>query len=353
MQFSAEISKPKRWSRAVFLAALLLLGIFSTADHPKLRVLADSDTVMKDTARKLADRIAAIPGLHGPLCLDWHPDEKWSESEGARWQDTLRDAFDRRALQMSDDATAAPLAVYASETPTQVVLTAKTHVGDRDEVRIVSIPRASLPPAELPVAPVRLERQLLYESADRILDATALPSNSEGGLAILLYKNFEATVLRIDAKGEIRQTIPLNAASLKPTRNPHGEIAPRGNLIIVQFWGVVCDFSWESSTEAKCRPEKTPSSGKSAWRMDTVLTSPCDDTNWTMAQSGADPTAREVLQLIPDGATQGSTAAVLSEFPGPVLNVNGEQVPNGALVVVRNLRTGNYEVYKITLVCGG
>jgi hypothetical protein len=58
------------------------------------------------------------------------------------------------------------------------------------------------------------------------------------------------------------------------------------------------------------------------------------------------------LEVVPDGASQEGDSGVLSEFSGPVLSTNGEQNPGSALVVARNLRTGNYEVYKITLACG-
>jgi hypothetical protein len=59
-----------------------------------------------------------------------------------------------------------------------------------------------------------------------------------------------------------------------------------------------------------------------------------------------------VLQVVPDGALRESSAAVLSEFPGPILGTNGEQSASSALVIAQNLRTGNYEIYKITLACG-
>jgi hypothetical protein len=352
VQSSAEISKQKRMRHVVCRGAILLLGVWAAVHSPQIYVFADSETPMKESVRKLADRIAAIPGLRGPLRLDWHPDEKWSEGEATRWQDRLQEEFDRRALPMSDDAAAVPLSVYAVATPTQVVLTAKTHVGERDEVRIVAIPRASLPPAELPIAPVRLERQLIYESAERILDASSLSNGAESGLAVLLYKNFEVVVLRVDAKGEVKQTVTLNASGLKPVRDPHAEIAPHGGQVTAQLWGQACDFSWVSPAEAKCHAEKAPASGKSIWRGNTLLTSPCDEGNWTISQPSSDATVRDVLHLVPDGATQGGSADVPSEFPGPVLSVNGEQNPSSALVVARNLRTGNYEVYKITLACG-
>ena len=351
MQSSAEFPRQNNRGYAIFCGALLLLGILAEISAPRQHVFADGDAALKDTTRKLADRVAAIPGLHGPLRLEWHPDETWSEGEGTRWEEALRDAFDRRALPLVSEGAAPALTVFAAETPTEVVLTAKTRVVDRDEIRIVAVLRTSLPPAELPVAPVRLERQLIYESPDRILDATSLSNNADDGFAVLLYRNFEVAALRLDATGAAKQSVVLNA-NLKPTRDPRGEIAIHGNAVSAQLWGKACDFSWDSAGEAKCRTEMATSSAQPAWPADAVIVSPCDDTNWTIGEPAGEPTARAVLRLVPDGATQGSSSTLTSEFPGPVLNVSSEQNQTNALVVARNLRTGNYEVYKITLVCG-
>ncbi len=352
MQSSAGIFRQNRWGRPVILAALLLIGVWTACGSSCFSVFADNDTPLREAARKLAERIAAIPGLRGPLRLEWHPDETWPEGEGARWVEILRDAFDRRALQLSDDAAAPVLTVYAAETPTQVVLTAKTHIAQRDEIRMMTIPRSTLPPAELPVAPVRLERQLLFESPDRIVDATSFPDASDVGLALLMYKNFELTAIHVDAKGELKQSLPLNVAGLKPTRDPHAELALRGTGASVQLWGKQCDFSWDTPGEVKCYSEKTNTSSNSTPPAETVLISPCDQTNWTITEPGSEPTVHAVLHLIPDGATQGSSATLTNEFPGPVLNINAEPNPESALIVIRNLHTGNYEVYKITLACG-
>jgi hypothetical protein len=48
-------------------------------------------------------------------------------------------------------------------------------------------------------------------------------------------------------------------------------------------------------------------------------------------------------------------------MPGPVLSLGSEQVPSdaeftghhdGAIAVVRNLKTGEYEAYRISMACG-
>jgi len=313
---------------------------------------ADGDAILRETAQRLAERVAAIPGLRGALRLEWHPDATWSEGESHHWQEMLRGEFEKRSLAFTEHAGVPALDVFAVETPTQVVLTAKARVMDRDEVRIVSIARALLPPDTLPVAPVRLERQMIYETSDRILGASSLGTSLDGGLALLIYRNFELVALRVDSRGAVKQSVSLNSANLKPSRDPRGELTARGGLVSVELPGKSCEFSWESAGEVSCHAEKPAAAEKSIWRGATSLTSPCDGNSWKLLSAGSEPNAKEVLQVVPDGAQRESSAAVLSEFPGPIISTNEEQNPSGALVIARNLRTGNYEIYKIRLACG-
>jgi hypothetical protein len=315
-------------------------------------VLADGDVVQRETAQRLAERVAGIPGLHGALRFEWHPAGEWPEGESNHWREMLRDEFDKRSLNLTEDGAAPAIEVFAVETPAQVVLTAKTRAADRDEIRIVAVSRALLPPGSLAAPPVRLERRMIYESTDRILDASSAGNGAEAGLAILLYRDFEIVAQRVDSKGVVKQSITLSAANLKPSRNPRAELTPRAGLISVELPGKVCEFSWESPADVRCQVERPAASDKLLWRGATVLTSPCDGSNWKLLNSGSEPNAREVLQVVPDGTSRESSAAVLSEFPGPILDTNGEQSPGSALVIARNLRTGNYEIYKITLACG-
>jgi len=193
---------------------------------------------------------------------------------------------------------------------------------------------------------------MIYETPDHILDASSFSNGAEGGLVLLLYTNFEIVALRVDTKGSVKQSVSLNSANLKTSRDPRAEMTPRGNIVSVELSGKACEFSWESPADVKCHAEKPAAPDRSVWRGATLLTSPCDGSNWKLLSSGSEPNTREVLQVVPDGPLRESSAAVLSEFPGPILSTNGEQNPSSALVVARNLRTGNYEVYKTTLACG-
>jgi hypothetical protein len=299
---------------------------------------ADSNS-LDDVARQLADRVAAMPNLHGPLRLEFHADANLAADSS--WQDTLRQELEKRHLTITEEPSASLLKVGAVETPTQLVLTASARVGDRDDVRIVTITRAAFTAPALAVAPVRIARQLVYESSDRILDAAA-----EGGLAVLLYRNADLVALRLDSSGVVKQTVSLAAANPHTTRDPRGELTDKGATAEVLLPGKICEFTWTAGDEPRCRAKKTE------WRTATVLTSPCDSSDWKLEARGEDWSSADLLQIVPDSSARAGSAALFNEFPGPILSINGELDPGSALIVARNLHTGNYEVYKITLVCG-
>jgi len=324
--------------RRIFLLLFLIFSPFpaSAADTPSL----------DDAVRQLADRVSTIPNLRGPLRLQFFEDANFASNTGKSWQDTFRKEIEAHHLALTDDPTAALLRIGLAETPTHLVLSASIHISEKEEVRFLTLPRTAFHAANLPVAPVRIERQLVYQGSDRILDVSSLGNGVEGGMALLALHNAELSVLRIDSSGELTQTISLVAANSPPSRDPRGELTIRASDGNVLLPSKICDFTWTNPADAKCRSAKT------TWRATTILTPSCDAGGWKLLSDGSDWATPDVLQVVPDGSLREGSAALLSDFAGPILSINGEQNPANALIVARNLRTGNYEVYKITLACG-
>jgi len=321
-------------------------AIFLTFLSFGLRAVAAEANSLEDAARLLADRVASIPNLHGPLRLEFTEGGGLAASPGKAWLESFQKELETRHFDLTADSSAPVLRIAVTATPTQLILVVSARSVDRDEVRFVSLPRALVRPANLPVAALLIERQLVFESTELILDASSLWNGPEGGIELLAYRKGELTALQLDAAGAVQQSIPLTAAALHPSRDPHGELNARGNEVDVLLPGRVCTFVWAAGSEVKCH------SAKPVWRGTALLTPSCDPGGWKIVSDGRDWTAPETLQVVPDGAAREGSAAILSEFPGPVLNINGQQNPASALVVTRNLRSGNYEVYRITLACG-
>jgi len=327
-------------------ALRLLLSFLLVPIIPALSSPADTATSLDDAVRQLVERVASIPNLHGPLRLIFLSDSSFSSDTAKEWQATFRNEMAARSLALNDDPNAPLLRVGVSETPTQLVLSASAHVADKDEARFLTFPRASFRAATLPVVPIRVEHQLVYSTSDSILDASSLWNGAETGMALLLVRGAEFSIVRLDSSGQLAQTIPLSAANRSPSRDPRGELNLRPGGGSVLLADKSCDFTWLPNAVPNCHPTK------SDWRAPTVLTPSCNPGGWKLLADGADWTTADVLQVVPDAPLRQGSAALLSDFPGPILSVSGEQNPASALVVAKNLQTGNYEVYKITLACG-
>jgi hypothetical protein len=325
---------------------LLLLSLFHAFSAKPARSGPPENVSLDDAVRQFAERIATIPNLHGPLRLQFLQDANFAADTGKDWQESFRKELEKHHLTLTEDPAATLLRVGLAETPTQLVFSASAHVAEQDEVRFLTLARTALRAANLPAAPIRIERQLVYQSPDRILDASSLWNGAEGGMVLLAYPNAELFVLRLDTTGEVKQSVSLNAAGAHLSRDPRGELTVRASAAAVLLPGKSCEFTWTAAAEAKCQPAKP------AWRAPTVLTPSCDAGGWKLLADGSDWSTPDVLEVVPEGSSHEGSAALLSDFPGPILSISGEQNPASALVLTRNLRTGNYEVYKITLACG-
>jgi hypothetical protein len=329
--------------RHLLFALFLLAAIFVVA---KPLHAADAPSV-DDAIRQLAERIAATPNLKGPIQLELYDDAAFDDSEGQTWKATLRRQLDLRKLSVTEEPDAPLLRVGATQTPTQIVLAAELLFAGHQELRIIALKRSLLPSEALLSSPVRIEKKLLFASPERILDAASVTRGSAEDLVVLTYRNSDLTALRLDPSGSLKQAFSLSAVGAPPSRDPRSEIAATESDAHLQLPGKLCDFSWAAPSDVKCR-----ASTKTSWRPLPSLSSPCDSTTWKLQADANDWTSGDLLQIIPETASHQGIAALLSDFPGPILSINSTQNSSSALVVSRNLRTGNYEVYKLTLACG-
>jgi hypothetical protein len=299
---------------------------------------------LDDALHQLAERIASIPNLHGPYRLEIF--QNFAPESAKDTQESLRKELEARHFIFAEDAAAPALHVGIAQTPTLIILSASAHVGEKDEVRLLTFARANFRLSSLPVAPVRLEKQLLYQTPERLLDASSLWNGVPGGMVLLVDRDSELAVLRTDSTGAVQQTILLMAAGPEISRDPRGELALQADAGSAFLPGKTCQFTWAAQGDSKCRAAKFTA------RANVILTPSCDPGGWKLEADGSDWATPDMLQALPESTAQKGSAAILSDFPGPIVSINGEQNPSSALVVTRNLRTGNYEVYKITLACG-
>jgi len=96
-------------------------------------------------------------------------------------------------------------------------------------------------------------------------------------------------------------------------------------------------------------------SGSALSEKSAELSSTCEASPGYLASGKGDYTQLDRISLKPGGAN--GTAPEVSyassvEMPGPVLDIGAAENKKAAAAVVKNLSTGNYEVYRIMAVCG-
>lgn len=82
-----------------------------------------------------------------------------------------------------------------------------------------------------------------------------------------------------------------------------------------------------------------------------AVTSPCTDAGPVLASSPVDWKATDTVRAFEIRQGQAAAASRPVEFAGPVMNLKPAEAGDHVLAVVRNLSTGSYEAYTISLSC--
>jgi hypothetical protein len=78
----------------------------------------------------------------------------------------------------------------------------------------------------------------------------------------------------------------------------------------------------------------------------------CGPQTWWLKSDSADWASEDRLLLRSAGAGKDSLPATEMSVSGPVISISAADSAGSATVVTRDLRSGNYEVYRIALACG-
>ncbi len=294
--------------------------------------------------------------------------------------------FGARGLRVgSFEADAADAAASAtitlSENAQGFLWVAEIRQGDRSSVMLMAVPRAAASPAA--ASGITLRSALLWSGPERLLAAAPLPaalpsttpaapppaispsttatasgvessSVAVGAPDLLLLDTDGVTAILTDSQRTFMIALPPPA---NIDRDPRGSLAWNANTLTVTVSDETCTVSAPLATaqpqchaDDKPTPAPAPVAQLGSQRVD--LPPACGEASGEILAAGTgDYTQPDSVRAyeMRDGAAAPISPAV--EFPGPVMVLEAESSP-AALAVVRNLATGDDEVYEISLVCG-
>lgn len=329
------------FSRRIVLFLLILLAA---------PVAARSDSLENSTG-DLAARIAENLNARAIVDLQVRNASTLSPADVSRIAKSLRSALQAQGVQISTGNASPTVRVTLSENLRGLIWTAEITQGQNSRVVVLAVARPEQSSSPSSAMPVALRATRFWEASDRILDALTVPAPGGGQRLLLLYPS--GLVIR---KGSGEFIAKLEVASAQTgTREPEGNFTENESTIVFSLAPRTCTVNLAESALGEChqiRGKVSPApslagKGDPAAKLDSV----CGGDLWLATGTG-DDTQPDFVQAFTEGPSSLSAASNELKMPGPVLALHGVAGTPAAIAIVRNLRTGSYEAYRVSITCG-
>jgi len=353
----------------VALYTILLSLLWSlTSDVSYAQTTSTLPKPWDDAVAKLADEVAAAMSPTA-VTLEVENISSLEVSSAGAIEAGVRTQLQRRSFSFTPGNSAAAqsavrLQLSLSESAAEYVWVMQIFNDPSDRtavpVMIVAAPKTDFADAGAETQSLSLEKRLVWKQAERILDFALLKNASSREVTLLVLGANRLTTYRpAGSQSQLLRTSPIPQAT-PPLRDPQGAINLKDEKISLNglecvgdpdlagvlqckastagrvLRGPVVDIpglpnSLGVSIEEKCRGE-----------IASLFTGEGD---WTQSDS-----IRGYLSKgIPSPEVPSGNAL---EFGGPVMVLHSGPEDNSVRVIVRNLKTGEYEAYIVTATCG-
>jgi hypothetical protein len=349
-------------------------------------------------AAELARKIVEAVGPLEELALQTRGLEGVAAAEIEDAERDLRRELARRGARVVEGGGSARVTLTLSGTAGLEVWVAEVARGASRTVALASRPRTAVPPRAEAAGPIALEKRLLVEEQEPILDVALL----DRGLLVL----DTGGVSLVPREGDAPRRLAQLPASWVPPRDPRGRLAVAGGSFRAYLPGLTCagevdslgvrcqegESSWPldigSVPLAPGRNHFAPGGGPtffsvaaagggawvaagldgrallldvdlqvtgawSGWGSDlAAIETGCGGGRYVLATRPATAAGEsDALQAFEVVRRQAVGAGAPLEFPGPVTALWTDGARNGAVAVVRNPKSGSYAALHVSVRC--
>jgi hypothetical protein len=345
----AKQNLPALRPRALFVVfSLFLLGLFFAAPLSRASSL-------EDAPHELAMKVCAA-GRKQAVSVHWQE----SGDSAGYWSETRKKAFLEQisacGIEPTEGSDAPALRISVQVTPSSLLLIAESTDGTEGrQIRMIEVPR------ELPfrsgdaASGPHLAGELLWQQEQPI--DSALEWQDPASQELFLFLLGDGVLVRMNFQSGAWKT--LDSTELPAVRR-HSRLgdarfayAFTGRLFDLAIDGKICSFKPNGPISFSCA-EENPRAKR------LLLSSPCEPLpRYVTTGSGDYAQPDQILLGSPALDATAATPAVTPkeadsrafQVPGPVLGISLAENASAAFAVVKNLATGNYEVYRITVDC--
>ena len=302
----------------------------------------------EDAAHELAMKVC-VAAHKQPVKVAWRESPQSAGYLSDRPKKAFLDQISACGMEATENADAPVLTVTIEVTPTKVLLIASSLEAVSPQIYVTEVPRASLFVARETAPAPQLKRELLWQQEKPIESALEWQDPTTGERFLFLLS--ENLFMRFDFENGV-WTWMDSAQFLPVGRRPraaevslfYSHAKERVELVLGKK---VCELDLQQHLAYTC-------TGTEAGDRTTELSSACDESPGSLVTGEGDYTQTDRITL---ASARGGAAAAEERYrssvdmPGPVLDISGAENSKAAAAVVKNLSTGNYEVYRITAVC--
>jgi hypothetical protein len=311
------------------------------------RVWAES---LEDAAHELAMKVC-VAAHKQPVKVAWQESPQSSGYLSDRRKKIFLDQISACGMAAAENSDAPILTVTMQVTPSKALLIASSSEAASPQIYVIEIPRASLFVARETAPAPQLKRELLWQQEKPIQSALEWQDPATGERFLFLLS--EGLFMRFDSENGVWKW--WDSAQLLPVgRRPraggvslfYSQAKARVELVLGKK---VCDLDLTLHSGYTC-------SGTEVGDRTTELSSTCEESSRYLVTGKGDYTQTDRITLAGAAGAGAAAAADLAsvgsvDMPGPVLDFSVAENSKAAAAVVKNLSTGNYEVYRITAVC--
>jgi hypothetical protein len=303
----------------------------------------------EDCVERLARKAIALPHERR-MSLVWANHTALSEQRAENLRLVFASRLEAAQVRLVQGESAPALHVSIEETPSQIVFTASVPGEGSSNVVIEEVARAFVSSDARPSNAIRLEKELLWQQETKILGA-ALPASPADGEKKMILLTDDALAVYGEAQGNwtMRITKRLPTGASQPQRSARGQLLlaeEKKSQVGILLPGRRCETNWADDSPIAC------SAANTEVHAGRLLAAPaCGAQTWWLKSDGADWTSEDRLLLRNSGAASNAAATAELSMPGPVFSIGAGTDAGSATAVVRNVATGNYEVYRVALAC--
>jgi hypothetical protein len=347
------------------LSRRTLLFLFVLLGAP----LVARSATLEDSAKELARKIATSLPARTDISLEIRNSSSLMPEEVSRIAQVVKAELQNLGTGTpANGVGAATVVVTLSESLRSYVWAAEIHFGDASQVVFTTLPRSSENRRVSSATPLTLRSEKFWEGQEVLLDAAI--ANSSGGDSLLLLVTPNELLIR-KLGSDAASIVPFPPAQ-SVTRDPTGYLIQDGNRVTVKSMQQICDIDLEVRTLIECRPAEAPPSDRPSTKIEegepsgpvqmrvqrdtqtAAVQTSCRPGALYLAAGRGDYTEPDTIGLfesnVADGVTSENPLSDLLHFAGPVMALqSGGAAPRA---IVHNLRTGNYEAFRILISCG-